>query len=79
MHGRSQAVRLPKEFRLPGNEVRVTRDGNKVVLEPIGRTREEVEAIWAKIDALREGEDLFPTGAFEDAPAEPDRRKFFGE
>lgn len=79
MHGRSQAVRLPKEFRLPGKEVRVSRDGNKVVLEPIGRTPEEVEAIWAKIDALREGEDLFPTSAYEDPVAEPDRRKFFDE
>jgi antitoxin VapB len=35
MHGRSQAVRLPKEFRLPGKEVRVRRDGNKLILEPI--------------------------------------------
>ena len=25
-HGRSQAVRLPKEFRLPGKEVRVRRE-----------------------------------------------------
>ena len=79
MHGRSQAVRLPEEFRLPGKEVRVSRDGNKVVLEPIGRTREEIEAIWEKIDALREGEDLFPEGAFEDSPAEPDARKFFDQ
>lgn len=35
MHGRSQAVRLPKEFRLPGKEVRVSRDGNRIILEPI--------------------------------------------
>src|SRR5215210_230707 len=35
MHGRSQAVRLPKEFRLPGKEVRVRREGQAVVLEPI--------------------------------------------
>src|SRR5207244_13572495 len=35
MHGRSQAVRLPKEFRLPGTEVRVSRVGNKVILEPL--------------------------------------------
>ena len=27
MHGRSQAVRLPKEFRLPGKEVRIRRVG----------------------------------------------------
>ena len=26
-HGRSQAVRLPKEFRMPGTEVRVRRIG----------------------------------------------------
>jgi hypothetical protein len=32
MHGRSQAVRLPKEFRLPGKEVRVTKVGDKVIL-----------------------------------------------
>ncbi len=36
MHGRSQAVRLPKEFRLPGKEVTVRRVGNaRPVLEPI--------------------------------------------
>jgi antitoxin VapB len=34
MHGRSQAVRLPKEFRLPGNEVSVTRFGNGLLIEP---------------------------------------------
>lgn len=34
-HGRSQAVRLPKEFRLPGKEVRVRRLGDAVVLEPM--------------------------------------------
>ena len=35
MHGRSQAVRLPKEFRLPGTEVRVRKVGNGVLLEPV--------------------------------------------
>lgn len=35
MHGRSQAVRLPKEFRLPGKEVRVRWVGRGVLLEPI--------------------------------------------
>jgi antitoxin VapB len=33
-NGRSQAVRLPKEFRLPGDEVTVKRVGNAVVLIP---------------------------------------------
>ena len=36
-HGRSQAVRLPKEFRLPGKEVHVRHQGAAVVLEPIGK------------------------------------------
>jgi len=35
MNGRSQAVRLPKEFRMPGKAVRISRQGNKVILEPI--------------------------------------------
>ncbi len=33
--GRSQAVRLPKEFRFEGEEVRVRRHGSAVILEPI--------------------------------------------
>ncbi len=32
MHGRSQAVRLPKEFRLPGKECRIRREGKAVIL-----------------------------------------------
>ncbi len=34
-HGRSQAVRLPLAFRLPGDRVRVRRVGSGVLLEPI--------------------------------------------
>jgi antitoxin VapB len=33
--GRSQAVRLPKEFRFEGKEVRIRRVGNGVLLEPM--------------------------------------------
>jgi antitoxin VapB len=35
MHGRSQAVRLPRDFRLPGDRVRVRHVGEGVLLEPI--------------------------------------------
>lgn len=35
MNGRSQAVRLPKQFRLPGVEVLVSREGDRIVLEPV--------------------------------------------
>ena len=34
-NGRSQAVRLPIEFRFPGTEVRVSRHGRGVLLEPV--------------------------------------------
>jgi len=36
-NGRSQAVRLPKEFRFESDEVSVRRVGRRVVLEPVKR------------------------------------------
>lgn len=41
--GRSQAVRLPKEFRFEGSEVRIRKEGRTVVLEPV----EEDDGAWA--------------------------------
>lgn len=35
--GRSQAVRLPKEFRFEGDKVRIRRHGNAVILEPMAQ------------------------------------------
>jgi len=37
MNGGSQAVRLPKECRLPGKEVVVRMEGSRVILEPVVR------------------------------------------
>lgn len=34
MNGRSQAVRLPAEFRFEGKEVYIERDGDRVILRP---------------------------------------------
>jgi len=34
-NGRSQAVRLPKEFRLPGSEVCIHREGDRIIREPL--------------------------------------------
>ncbi len=34
-NGQSQAVRLPKAFRLPGNEVYIKKVGNAIVLIPM--------------------------------------------
>jgi antitoxin VapB len=36
MTGRSQAVRLPKEFRFTGDTVLIRREGSAVILEPDG-------------------------------------------
>lgn len=33
--GRSQAVRLPKEFRMNGDEVRIRKQGAALILEPV--------------------------------------------
>ncbi len=35
MHGRSQAVRLPLAFRLPGDRVRLRRVAGGILLEPM--------------------------------------------
>ena len=65
MHGRSQAVRLPKDFRLDGREVRVRRQGRGVVLEPI---EADAEAWLARLDAHRDAAG----GAFmEEGRAQP--------
>jgi antitoxin VapB len=50
MSGRSQAVRLPKEFRFSTAEVRIRREGSAVVLEPLAKSWEEV---FAEIDAIK--------------------------
>ena len=34
-NGRSQAVRLPKEFRFKGSEVKIRKEGDKIILEPL--------------------------------------------
>jgi antitoxin VapB len=62
--GRSQAVRLPKEFRFDTDEVRVRRHGNAVILEPIADD-------WAWLDAV-----VGPVASdFADAVAErPDQQ-----
>jgi antitoxin VapB len=71
MHGRSQAVRLPKEFRLPGKEVRVTRVGRGVLLEPIARDAKDIKAIFAEIDRLG-GADFLSEGRPEQPPMSED-------
>ena len=37
MNGRSQAVRLPKEFRFAGSEVLIRKEGEDIILSPQSR------------------------------------------
>jgi antitoxin VapB len=76
MHGRSQAVRLPKEFRFEGSEVRVSKVGDKVILEPLKKQPFDTEAWFARLDELG-ARDFLPDGIPEDPPLEPDPRIFF--
>jgi antitoxin VapB len=76
MHGRSQAVRLPKEFRLPGKEVSVRRIGRAVLLEPVERDPETMTAVFAEIDRLG-GAEFLPEGRPEQPPMPIDERKYF--
>ena len=48
--GRSQAVRLPKEYRFEGKEVRIRRRGNAVILEPIADDWAWLHAVSGKFD-----------------------------
>jgi len=34
-NGRSQALRIPKEFELEGDEVIIRKDGDRLIIEPI--------------------------------------------
>jgi len=75
-HGGSQAVRLPKEFRMPGTEVRVRRVGRGLLLEPMEpATLSETRAIFAEIDRLG-SEDFLPEGRPEHPPMPPGRVDF---
>jgi antitoxin VapB len=49
-NGRSQAVRLPQEFRFTGTQVRVTRHGRGVLLEPLSPT---VDDWFAALDRFK--------------------------
>ncbi len=45
-NGRSQAVRLPKAFRFEGTEVKIRKEGEKVILEPLVPSRWP-DGLWA--------------------------------
>jgi len=38
-NGRNQAVRIPREFELQGDEVLIRREGERLVIEPVRKGR----------------------------------------
>lgn len=60
-NGSSQAVRLPKAFRIPGNEVRIFKKGKQVILEPL-------ETTW---DSLFESLSEFPEEFMKEGRNQP--------
>ena len=36
-NNRNQAIRIPVEFELPGEEAIITRDGDRLIIEPVRR------------------------------------------
>jgi len=76
MHGRSQAVRLPKEFRFEGTEVFVRRMGDEVVLS---RTRRApMQSLVEALDAFEPGFQLVRQQPDEADAREPVRRSATG-
>ncbi len=49
MNGRSQAVRLPKEFRFAGTHVYARKEGDRVILSPIDERWERFLAAFGSI------------------------------
>lgn len=71
-NGRSQAVRLPREFRFPGDEVEIRREGDAVILEPVaGRAWPDGYWEWLERHAAELDLDVEPLGAaFQDVTLE---------
>jgi antitoxin VapB len=70
-NNRSQAVRIPVEFELPGDCVLIHREGGKLIIEPVTEPANIVEllAAWKKAPPLGP-KDRLPR--IEDAPAQPE-------
>ncbi len=70
-NNRSQAVRIPVEFELPGDRVLIHREGSKLIIEPITRPTNIVELLheWRRETPL-DPEDQFPD--IDDMPVQPE-------
>lgn len=50
-NGRNQAVRIPREMELPGDEAVIYRDGQRLIIEPVTqRSLTRLISNWAPLD-----------------------------
>lgn len=63
-NGRNQAVRIPREFELPGSEATIRKDGDRLVIEPAPPT-----SLLAWLATLEPLDEEFPP--IEELPIEP--------
>jgi antitoxin VapB len=54
-NGRNQAVRIPVEFELPGDEAIMHRDGDRLVIEPVRK-----RGLIALLKSMKPIEERFP-------------------
>ena len=50
-NGRNQAVRLPKEFELDGDRVRISKEGARLILEPVVASK-RLTAVLAELGPI---------------------------
>jgi antitoxin VapB len=62
--GLNQAVRIPREFELPGEDAIMRKDGEKLIIEPAAK-----KSLLAILDTLEDLDEEFP--GIPDLPAEP--------
>lgn len=70
--GRSQAVRIPKEFRFDTDEVTIRREGDVIILEQ-RHAEPPAEDAWGWIDRLPGRFSDSATAATEEDPGEQER------
>lgn len=50
-NGRNQAIRIPRELELSGNEAVIQRDGNRLIIEPVeSSSLLDLLASWEPLD-----------------------------
>ena len=59
-NGRNQAVRIPVEFEMPGEEVLITHEGDRLILEPRATGKQSF------LDVIRDFGPLPPEDVFSD-------------